>query len=180
MNGLYQRRRDPTSERSSLDASRSARDLLHAVHALLRRRASDRARGVHGVTLILARRLPIRTTGSIDSIDDGDVLLLVRAHLEVNLAVAKGEEGEILAGTDTVARVELSSARTHTITPVSLHSHARTHERATRSTFDIRPRPTRVRKTLDADLARVASASVPSSRRRRASSRAPYSRLDER
>lgn len=82
-------------------------DLFDARHAFFSRRPLHRARRVHSVSLVLTRRLTVGATGSVDRINDSDVLLLVRANLEVHLAVAKREEGEIFTGADTVTRVEL-------------------------------------------------------------------------
>ena len=127
--------------------------------------ANDGARRVHRLALILTRRLTVGATGTVDRIDDGDELLLVRANLEHDFAVSEREEGEILPGADAVAGVELRATKS-----------ARTGQRAieTRETRDFRiihrvRRPSRRRRasldpafdafaeTLNPRVARVAS-----------------------
>jgi len=73
--------------------------------------AKDGTRRVHLAALILTRRLTILATGSVDSIHHGDKLLLVGANLELDFAIAKRVEREILARTDTIAGVELRLMR---------------------------------------------------------------------
>ena len=81
------------------------------VDAFLSSGAKDGTRRVHRAALILARRLTVLATGSVDGVHHGDKLLLVGANLKLDLTLAKRVEREILTRTDTIPGVELRLMR---------------------------------------------------------------------
>ena len=69
------------------------------------------ARRVHRAALILARRLAVLATRSVDGIHHCDKLLLVGANLKLDLTLAKRVKRKVLTRTDTIAGVELRLMR---------------------------------------------------------------------
>ena len=100
------------------DSNRSSR-VLDALdggsdHALLETGAHDGARRVRLPALLLTRRLSVLATATIDGVDDGDKLFLIRPDFELDLALAKGVQGEIFPRAHAVAGVKLRETRNET------------------------------------------------------------------
>ena len=72
------------------------------------------ARRVRLPALPLTRRLSVLATATIDGVDDGDKLFLIRPDFELDLALAKGVQGEIFPRAHAVAGVKLRETRNET------------------------------------------------------------------
>ena len=171
------------------DSNRSSR-VLDALdggsdHALLETGAHDGARRVRLPALLLTRRLSVLATATIDGVDDGDKPFLIRADLELDLALAKGVQGEIFPRAHAVAGVKLRETRNETwgnARRQSLFTNA-TRRVRDRSSIDAStriPLERAVRPLLSSRRRRAGVRRKPRTRSRRPSSLARVARLARR